>query len=199
MISIHRTKNIEDLVEIFHLMTKYFKAYELVSSNEFIYYADNYCKLYKGEDYFVYKIMVDNRLVGMLSGVKLNELITVDYFIIERQYRQMSKEIINKALNILLKYNRPIIVEAETETLCRLYRILGFKRFKETYQYIMLHVNLRAKTSEVSIHDSNLLYYSYDDMDFENTARILREKHYMRWNSIYGEDLTRGYKKALGL
>lgn len=199
MINIQRTKNIDDLAKIQALMREYFKPHEIVSSNEFVYYTENYSKLYSGEDYFVYKIENDGELIGMMSGVKLNEFVVVDYFIIDVAHRRSSKEIANKVINVLKEFNRPVVVEAESEVLCRLYQMFGFKRFNEPYKYIRLDVCLQNKTSKVSSYDYNLLYLSPNDMDFETTKQTLYKKHYMRWNSIYGDDLTKEYKTALGI
>ena len=199
VIVVKRTKNIDDLTKIQLLMRKYFKPHEIVSSNEFLYYVENYNKLYEGEDYFVYKIEQDDMLIGMMSGVKLNEFVVVDYFIIDAPYRRSSKEIANKVIDVLKEFNRPVVVEAESEVLCRLYQMFGFRRFREPYKYFMLDVCLQSKTSKVSSYDSNLLYLSPNDMDFEDTRHTLYNKHYMRWNSIYGDELTKEYKTALDL
>ena len=199
MINIQRTKNIDDLAKVQALMREYFKPHEIVSSNEFVYYTENYSKLYSGEDYFVYKIEDDGELIGMMSGVKLNEFVVVDYFIIDVAHRRSSKEIANKVINVLKEFNRPVVVEAESEVLCRLYQMFGFKRFNEPYKYIRLDVCLQNKTSKVSSYDYNLLCLSPNDMDFETTKQTLYKKHYMRWNSIYGDDLTKEYKKALDI
>lgn len=199
MINIQRTKNIDDLTNIQALMREYFKPHEIVSSNEFVYYTENYSKLYSGEDYFVYKIEDDGELIGMMSGVMLNEFVVVDYFIIDAAHRRSSKEIANKVIDILKEFNRPVVVEAESEELCRLYQMFGFKRFSEPYKYVRLDVCLQNRTSKVSSYDYNLLYLSPNDMDFDTTKQILYSKHYMRWNSIYGDDLTKEYKTVLNL
>lgn len=199
MINIQRTKNIDDLAKVQALIREYFKPHEIVSSNEFVYYAENYSKLYSGEDYFVYKIEDDGELIGMLSGVMLNEFVVVDYFIIDAAHRRSSKEIANKVIDILKEFNRPVVVEAESEGLCRLYQMFGFKRFSEPYKYVRLDVCLHNRTSKVSSYDYNLLYLSPNDMDFDTTKQTLYSKHYMRWNSIYGDDLTKEYKIALGI
>ena len=199
MINIKRTKNIDDLAKVQALMREYFKPHEIVSSNEFVYYTENYSKLYSGEDYFVYKIEDDCELIGMLSGVKLNEFVVVDYFIIDTAHRRSSKEVMNRVIDILKQFKRPVVVEAESEGLCRLYQMFGFKRFSEPYKYVMLDVCLQNRTSKVSSYDSNLLYLSPNNMDFDTTKQTLYSKHYMRWNSIYGDDLTKEYKTALGI
>ena len=180
-------------------MREYFKPHEIVSSNEFVYYAENYSKLYNGEDYFVYKIEDEGELIGMLSGVMLNEFVVVDYFIIDAAHRRSSKEVMNRVIDILKQFKRPVVVEAESEGLCRLYQMFGFKRFSEPYKYVMLDVCLQNRTSKVSSYDSNLLFLSPNDMNFDATKQILYGKHYMRWNSIYGDDLTKEYKTALGI
>lgn len=97
----------------------------MVKQNDFIYYAQNYYKLYNNEDYITYKIQ-DNGLIGVCTGVILNELILIDYLAIKKEFRYNSKQIIYKLLDILNKYDRPIIIEAETEQLCRLYHMFGF-------------------------------------------------------------------------
>lgn len=199
MINIQYTKNIDDLVKVQALIREYFKPHEIVSSNEFVYYTENYGKLYSGEDYFVYKIEDDGKLIGMLSGVKLNEFVVVDYFTIDTAYRCSSKKIMNKMIDILKQFKRPVIVEAESEGLCRLYQMFGFKRFIDPYKYVMLDVCLQNRTSKVSSYDSNLLYLSLNDMDFDAMKQTLYNKHYMRWNSIYGDDLTKEYKTVLGI
>ena len=197
MITIIRTKNIHDITKILTMLRTYFKPYELISSNEYVYYAENYSKLYPGEDYFVYKIMLDGKFVGMMSGVNLKEFISVDYLIFDAIYREHSWEIGHEVIKELKSYNKPIIAEAESDTLCRLYRRVGFNYFPEHYQYVMLKVDLKRKISEPIIHDSNLLYLSDKPLDFIQTRNTLYRKHYMRWNSIYGPELTAEYNRIL--
>ena len=180
------------------MLFKYFKQYELVSSNEFVYYAENYSRLYPGEDYFVFKIeSSSNEIIGMFSGVLLNEFITVDYLIIDKSFRRHSTEILYSVLSILKDFKRPIILEAETEALVRLYQRAGFKRFSESYTYHILSVNLKAHTSKIMSHSSNLMFLSDELLDFKTTRNTLFKKHYWRWNSIYPDDLTSDYKELL--
>jgi hypothetical protein len=200
MINVIRTKNTDELSKVYALMQEYFKPHEIVPKREFVYYAQNYSKLHKGEDYIVYKIEDDtNDLIGMMSGVKLDEFVVIDYFIIDARHRRLSKEILNSVMMILMDFKRPIVIEAETEVLCRLYQMIGFKRFSEPYKYIRLDVNLEDNTSKVSSYDYNLMYLSSDEIDFETTKRTLYAKHYLRWNSIFGDELIKDYKKALGV
>jgi len=191
MVTVIRTKNIHDITKILVMLQTYFKPYELISSNEYVYYAENYSKLYPGEDYFVYKIMLDGKFIGMMSGVNLKEFISVDYLIFDALYREHSWEIGHEVIKELKSYNKPIIIEAESDALCRLYHRVGFNYFPEHYQYVML------KISEPVIHDSNLLYLSDKPLDFIQTRNTLYRKHYMRWNSIYGPELTGEYNKIL--
>lgn len=197
MVTVIRTTNIDDITKILMMLRTYFKPYEMVSSNEYVYYVENYSKLYPGEDYFVYKIMLNGKFVGMMSGVNLKEFISVDYLIFDAIYRNHSWEIGHEVINELKSYNKPIVAEAESATLCRLYRRVGFNIFPEKYQYVMLKVDLQQKKSEPLIHDSNLLYMNDEPMDFCQTRDTLYRKHYMRWNSIYGPELTAEYNKIL--
>lgn len=197
MITITQTKSVEDIAKIQIIMQKYFKPHEIVSNNEFIYYIENYNKLYEGEDYFVYKIEDKNEIIGMLSGVKLNEFIVVDYFIVDAAHRCSSKYIMNTMINILKSYKLPIVIEAETESLCRLYQMFGFKKFSNPYKYIMLDVSMEENTSKILEYDSNLLFLSPCNLDFETTKQTIYKKHYMRWYSIYNDKLTKEYKKKL--
>ena len=196
--SIKRASTAEDLALCLKMLFKYFKQYELVSSNEFVYYAENYSRLYPGEDYFVFKIeSSSNEIIGMFSGVLLNEFITVDYLIIDKSFRRHSTEILYSVLSILQDFKRPIILEAETETLVHLYQRAGFKRFSESYTYHILSVNLKAHTSKIMSHSSNLMFLSDKQLDFKTTRNTLFKKHYWRWNSIYPDDLTSDYKELL--
>lgn len=199
MIKLVRTKNIEDITEVLAMLWVYFKSYEMVSSNEYVYYAENYSKLYPGEDYFVYKIMFDGQFAGMISGVNLKEFIAVDYLIFDSIYRNYSREIGREVVDVLKSFKKPVIVEAESEALCRLYRMAGFRRFKEKYQYVMLIVDLQQKKSKPVIYDSHLLYMSDESLDFRQIRDTIYRKHYMRWNSIYGPRLTAEYNKTLEL
>ena len=197
MVTVIKTKNIHDITKILVMLQTYFKPYELISSNEYVYYAENYSKLYPGEDYFVYKIMLDGKFVGMMSGVNLKEFICVDYLIFDAIYREHSWKIGHEVINELKSYNKPIIAEAESDTLCRLYHRVGFNIFQDKYQYVMLKVDLKRKISEPVIHDSNLLYLSDEPLDFIKIRNTLYRKHYMRWNSIYGPELTAEYNRIL--
>lgn len=199
MINILCTKDADELKKIHSLLREYFKSYEVVSYRDFVYYAQNFASLYEREDYIVYKIETAAKLIGMLSCVKLNEFVLIDYLVIDVEHRCYSKEIMRQFNVILRDFRRPIIVEAESEELCRLYRMFGFKKFNEPYKYITLRVSPDNKTSEISAYDSNLLYLSADEMNFEATKRIIYEKYYKRWNSKYGEELTKEYNKTLEL
>lgn len=196
--SINRASTPEDLALCLKMLFKYFKPYELVSSNEFVYYAENYYRLYPGEDYFVFKIESKSKeIIGMFSGVLLNEFISVDYLIIDKSFRRHSTEVLYSVLSILQDFKRPIILEAETEALVRLYKRAGFKRFSESYTYHILSVNLKAHTSEIMSHSSNLMFLSDKQLNFKIIRNTLFKKHYWRWNSIYPTDLTSDYKELL--
>lgn len=197
MIKITRTKKTEDICAVTVLLSKYFKPYELVNSNEIHYYARCYSKLYPGEDYFIYKITDGDNLVGCMLGVALTEFVVIDYFVIDEQYRANSKAIIKMAMDEILSFNRPIVVEAESEILCRLYRMLGFKRFTEPYEYAMANVSLITSTMNIETHKSNLLYLSNDTMTFKNVRDILYFKHYLRWRSMYKSEFVEEYKEHL--
>lgn len=196
---ISRAKSVDDLVYALHLLRKYFHPYEMVASNEFIYYAENYSKLFPGEDYFVYAIKtpMTDTVIGMFSGVKLNEFITVDYLVIEQESRWFYKLALKEILKVLKEFERPIIIEAETPELVRLYKMGGFVQFENDYTYHMLGVNLQKKTSTVMSHQSHLMYLSETPLDFKTTRDTLYNKHYRRWNAIYGTELTEKYNKTL--
>lgn len=191
MIRIQRITDINNLNKTYDLIVKYFKPYEIVSNADFIYYAENYKKQYDGEDYFVYKIVYEDNIIGMLSGVNLTEFVMIDYFVIDSNYRHFSKDIMKKIIGIMKTYGKPLVVEAETEGLCRLYQMNGFKRFKETYTYVVYNSN------KLSSHKSNLLYMNNDTMDFDATRKTIYDKYYIRWNSKYGDDIIKEYKLIL--
>lgn len=197
MIKVSRTKKTEDICAVTVLLSKYFKPYEMVSSNEIHYYARCYSKSYPGEDYLIYKITDGDNLVGCMLGVALTEFVVIDYFVIDEQYRANSKVIIKMAMDEILSFNRPIVVEAESELLCRLYRMLGFKRFTEPYEYAMANVSLITSTMNIETHKSNLLYLSNDTMTFNSVRDILYFKHYLRWCSIYKSEFVEEYKEHL--
>ena len=197
MIEVSRTKKTEDICTITVLLSKYFQPYEMVSSNEIHYYARCYRKLYPREDYLIYKITDGDNLVGCMLGVALTEFVVIDYFVIDEQYRVNSKTIIKMAMDEILSFNKPIVVEAETELLCRLYRMLGFKRFIEPYEYAMAKVSLITSTMTIEMHKSNLLYLSNDIMTFNSVRDILYFKHYLRWYSIYKSEFIEKYKENL--
>ena len=199
-IKIKRIKNTDDLAQALVLLHRYFQPYELVASNEFVYYAENYRRLYPDEDYMVFKITCDNEYIGMMSGVKLKGFVAIDYLIIDSGFRKYTKDVINEISRVLMKFRRPVIVEAETDVLVRFYKMLGFKCFAEEYQYHILHVEIGGNggwTSSIMSHDSHLMYYSDEPLDFVETRNTLYRKHYLRWNSVYPDDLTAEYKKLI--
>ena len=196
MIKVKRAKTTDDLAQALVLLHQYFQPYEIVSSNEFVYYAQNYSKLYPGEAYMVFIIKHDNEIAGMMSGVLLKEFVAIDYLIIDKPFRRFTKKIISELTTLLEKFSRPVLAEAESEALVRFYKILGFKQFSEHYQYHMLNVQLANHTSKVITHDSHLMYFSNDPLDFIQTRNTLYKKHYLRWNGIYPDDLTEKYKRT---
>jgi len=197
MIRIERTVDKTDLTEILALIKTNFKLYEIVSDNDFIYYTENYHKLYPGEDHFVYKIQVDNKLAGMFSGMILKEFVVIIYLIIEKDYRKMSRAIGSDIMNTLLSFNKPLVIEAETDLLCRLYRKWGFMRFKELYKYFTISIDPINGEATILSHNSNLMYYSDRSLEFEYTRNIIYDKCYLRWNSNLGEKYLDRYKEVL--
>lgn len=196
-IKIKRIKNTDDLTQALVMLHRYFHPYELITSNEFIYYAENYSKLYPDEDYMVFKILHDDEYIGMMSGVKLKEFVAVDYLIVDENYRKYTRDIITELKRVLMKFRRPVIVEAETDTLVKFYKMLGFKIFPEHYTYHMLNVQLGNHTSDIMSHDSHLMYYSDTQLDFTEIRNTLYQKHYLRWNSVYPDDLTAEYRELI--
>ena len=93
MINILCTKDADELAKIHSLLREYFKSYEVVSYRDFVYYAQNFASLYEGEDYIVYKIETAAKLIGMLSCVKLNEFVLIDYLVIDVEHRYYSQRL----------------------------------------------------------------------------------------------------------
>lgn len=184
-INVGRARSTEEICYVIALLNNYFKPYEMVSSNEIQFYHQSYSKLFPGEDYFIYKITYDDRIIGGILGVVLSEFVVIDYFVIEKQFRTESKEVFEAVIDKIRSFKKPVVIEAESEALCRLYRMNGFKRFTELYEYPMANVSLIASTIKIEMHKSNLLYLGKDGMIFDEVKNILYHKHYLRWYSIY--------------
>jgi len=195
-IKIKLTKKSKDLIDIFGILIKYFEKNELVSTNELTYFINNYHKLFPKENYFCYKIEVNNEIIGTLLGVNLKEFIVIDYFAIEKKYRCLTRYIINELFNIV-NTNKPIVVEASTNTLCRFYQMIGFKKFPQPYVYPKCNINLYSKTITFEKFPSNLLFLYNDDINFFDTINIIYFTHYQRWHSIYSDRYTIPYQKFL--
>ena len=194
---IRKTTDESELREVWLLMGKWFREYELVSLEDFIYYAREYKSLYPGEEYFVYRIENEGELIGMLSGLLLDEFILIDYFLIDEASRKSTFHIMDIFMDIFKEYEKPVVVEAETEVLCRLYGWVGFQRFKEDYSYTV--VKKDDSRVRMETHKSNLMFRWRDDMDYEETRRILSEKYYIRWYSKYGEEVVRRYREVVNM
>lgn len=72
--------------------------------------------------------------------------------------------------------------------------------FAEEYQYHILNVEIGGNggwTSSIMSHDSHLMYYSDEPLDFVETRNTLYRKHYLRWNSVYPDELTKEYRKLI--
>ena len=186
-----------ELKEVWLLMGKWFREYELVSEEDFIYYACKYKELYPGEEYFVYVIRENDKLAGMLSGLRLDEFILIDYFLIDEASRKSTFHIMDMFMDIFKEYEKPVVVEAETELLCRLYGRVGFRKFKKDYSYTVVKKDDSGVRMET--HKSNLMFRWRDDMDYEETRRILSEKYYIRWYSKYGEEIVRKYREVVNM
>lgn len=196
-INISHTDEERELNNIHTLLLENLKPYEVVSLNDFKYYVKNYHKIYHGEKYIAYKIDCDGELIGALTGLILNEFIFMDYLVVTKKHRKLSKEIFGKIKTTLSQYNKPIVIESETENLCRLYQILGFNRFNEPYKYHTLTVDFINKKSYVNSYNSNLMYLNNKKMDFETTKKIVYEKYYLRWNNIYTDYYLKEYKEKI--
>ena len=194
---IRKTTDESELREVWILMRKWFREYELVSLEDFIYYACKYKSIYPGEEYFVYRIENDGELIGMLSGLLLDEFILIDYFLIDEASRKSTFHIMDMFMDIFKEYEKPVVVEAETEVLCRLYGWVGFRRFKEDYSYTVIKKDDSGVRMET--HKSNLMFRWRDDMDYEKTKRILLDKYYMKWYSRYGDDVLRKYREVINM
>lgn len=191
MVTIQKTIETNELTILYSILMKSFKQYELVKLNDFIYYVQNYCKLYPNENYIAYKIEYNGFIIGGCSAVILNEFILVDYLVINKDYRYLSKQIMNTLIDILVSYNRPIIVEAETESLCRLYHMFNFNRFNNPYTYYTIQDN------KIYAHKSNLLYMSKYEPNFSIVQATIYRKYYLRWYSIYDPDIIGEYTKII--
>ena len=194
---IRKTTDESELREVRLLIGKWFREYELVSEEDFIYYAREYKELYPGEEYFVYVIRENDKLAGMLSGLLLDEFIFIDYFLIDEASRKSTFHIMDMFMDIFKEYEKPVVVEAETEVLCRLYGWVGFRRFKEDYSYTVIKKDDSGVRMET--HKSNLMFRGRDEMDYEETRRILSEKYYIRWYSKYGEEVVRKYREVVNM
>ena len=194
---IRKTTDESELREVWLLMGKWFREYELVSLEDFIYYAREYKELYPGDEYFVYVIRENDKLAGMLSGLILDEFILIDYFLIDEASRKSTFHIMDMFMDIFKEYGKPVVVEAETEVLCRLYGWVGFRRFKEDYSYTVVKKDDSGVRMET--HKSNLMFRWKDDMDYDETRRILSEKYYIRWYSRYGDDILRKYREVINM
>ena len=186
-----------ELKEVWLLMGKWFREYELVSEEDFIYYACKYKELYPGEEYFVYVIRENDKLAGMLSGLRLDEFILIDYFLIDEASRKSTFHIMDMFMDIFKEYEKPMVVEAETELLCRLYGRVGFRKFNGDYSYTVVKKDDSGVRMET--HKSNLMFRGRDEMDYEETRRILSEKYYIRWYSKYGEEIVRKYREVVNM
>ena len=194
---IRKTTDESELREVRLLIGKWFREYELVSLEDFIYYAREYKELYPGDEYFVYVIRENDKLAGMLSGLILDEFILIDYFLIDEASRKSTFHIMDMFMDIFKEYGKPVVVEAETEVLCRLYGWVGFRRFKEDYSYTVVKKDDSGVRMET--HKSNLMFRWKDDMDYDETRRILSEKYYIRWYSRYGDDILRKYREVINM
>ena len=194
---IRKTTDESELREVRLLIGKWFREYELVSEEDFIYYAREYKELYPGEEYFVYRIENEGELIGMLSGLLLDEFILIDYFLIDEASRKSTFHIMDMFMDIFKEYEKPMVVEAETELLCRLYGRVGFRKFNGDYSYTVVKKDDSGVRMET--HKSNLMFRGRDEMDYEETRRILSEKYYIRWYSKYGEEVVRRYREVINM
>ena len=199
MIYLTKSRTLRSKVSNYLRLLENFKPQEVVPSHEFIFYLDNYSKLHKGEEFLCYTIRYNIKPIGTLVYAKLKDIIIVDYLVIDKSYRKFFKQIANRVLKFLRKYKLPIVVEAETEKLCRLYNFWGFKKFETDHLYYMLSICLQSKTSVIYQYLSNLLYLSDSSspQNYYSICRSLYKNHYNRWYDIYPKCLTNEYEYRL--
>ena len=198
MIYLIKSRTLKSRVNNYLRLLENFRQEEVVPSHEFIYYLDNYSKLYQGEDFSCYTIKHNFNSIGTLIYARLKDMIVVDYLVIDKPYRKFFRQIANKILSFLRKYQLPIVIEAETEELCRVYGFFGFRKFKCDHRYYMLSICLQDKTSVVSDYASNLLYFPTSSrQNYYSICSSLYKNHYCRWYDIYPKCLTSKYKHQL--
>lgn len=197
MIYLKRANTLSAKLENYFLILEHFDKQDVIPSHEYLYYLYNYSKLYPGEEFFSYTIKNNFQTIGTFIGVRLKECIVIDYLVIKKLYRQQYRTVAKTILSFILKYNLPIVIEADSVELCRLYKSFGFKLFQENHMYYMLNVCLQNNTYEIHSSSSHLLILTNKEIKYNDVCNTLYIKHYSRWYEMYDNKFTQAYKEIL--
>ncbi|WP_321469597.1 GNAT family N-acetyltransferase [Halarcobacter sp.] len=191
-IRLFKNSKSEDFIEALSIYSEEMPSELRTSSNEIIYWIDNYSKLYK-DQLLIFGFYENDKLIGFSQCVYFSEkkFITIDYFVISSTHRgNHSFQMIVALLKDFLKtyefeYNFIVTeVELKNKSLFQLLKINGFGEIKSKYFQPYLGNN-----NHDSLIEAKLLYFpAYEDKiiskeTYKMIIETLYDNHYIRWYS----------------
>ncbi|MCK9446980.1 GNAT family N-acetyltransferase [bacterium] len=185
--------NIDDCIKCIFIVNKYLTKNTSINSNELVYWVEHYNKSFEDKLY-CYAITEDDNIIGYFQYVHFKDkFIFIDYLVIEEEHR--NKEIFKIIENELKDKSSNIIVESDNElkqhdSIVRLYKMLGFKKFDIDYIEPKLDVILYYSTYIYTDVPSTLMYIGDTNLEMYDILKTVYVDHYFRWYSLYDIDFT---------
>lgn len=184
----------EDFIEALNIYLDEIPSELRTSSNEIIYWLDNYNKLFEDE-LLVFGFYEEDKIIGFSQFLYFKKecFFTIDYFVIATNYRgNHSFQIIIALLQDFLKKNKfefhfmVTEVNMKSKALLELLKMNGFGEIQSQYFQPSLGIN-----NYESLIEAKLLYFpAFEDKlikkeTYEMIINTLYEKHYLRWYSAF--------------
>lgn len=193
-IRLFRNSESEGFLEALSIYSKEMSSELRTSSNEIIYWIDNYSKLYE-DQLLIFGFYENDKIIGFSQCIyfKKNKFIAIDYFVIASSHRgNHSFHMIVALLKDFFQthnfeYNFVVTeVEAKSKSLVQLLKTNGFGEIKSKYFQPNLGIN-----NYDSLIEAKLLYFpAHEDKEIsKNKYKMIIEtiynNHYLRWYSAF--------------
>lgn len=193
----------EDFISALDIYTNEMPSELRTSSNEIIYWIDNYNKLFE-DNLLIFGFYENDKIIGFSQCLyfKKESFITIDYFVILSSHRgNHSFQMIIALLKEFLKaykfeYNFIVTeVELKNKSLLQLLKMNGFGEIQSKYFQPSLGIN-----NHDSLIEARLLYFpAYEDRvirkeTYKMIVETIYNNHYIRWyNEFFTEKDLKAY------
>lgn len=184
----------EDFIKALDIYMNEMPSELRTSSNEIIYWLDNYNKSFD-DKLLVFGFYENDKIIGFSQCIyfKKEYFVTIDYFVIDSKHRgnhsfQMIMALFKEFFKLYkIEYNFIVTeIESKNKVLQQLLKMNGFGEIQSKYFQPYLGIN-----NYDSMIEAKLLYFpAYEDKvikkeTYKMIIEILYNNHYIRWYSAF--------------